>query len=170
MCLLDENEAFFNLVQYHGYPTSLLDWTSSPFVAAFFVYHRLKNTEAVLADAEDKVRILQFDQKVWRARFPQIHHLTWVKPHFSILEFVAIDNQRMILQQSVSSVTNIHDIETYIRLLEPPEEQYLKILDLLVKERPIVMKELSVMGITAGSLFPGLDGTCKELRERFFEL
>jgi len=25
------------------------------------------------------------------------------------------------------------------------------------------------MGITAGSLFPGLDGACEELRERFFE-
>src|SRR4029077_12878751 len=56
----DENGAFFNLVQHHGYPTPLLDWTSSPFVPAFFAYPRLKNTEAVLADAEEKVRILQF--------------------------------------------------------------------------------------------------------------
>jgi len=72
----DENGAFFNLVQHHGYPTPLLDWTSSPFVPAFFAYPRLKNTEAVLADAEEKVRILQFDQKVWRAKFPQIHQLT----------------------------------------------------------------------------------------------
>jgi hypothetical protein len=32
------------------------------------------------------------------------------------------------------------------------------------------MRELSVMGITAGSLFPGLDGACEELKERFFRL
>jgi hypothetical protein len=30
------------------------------------------------------------------------------------------------------------------------------------------MKELALMGITAGSLFPGLDGACEELRERLF--
>jgi hypothetical protein len=39
-----------------------------------------------------------------------------------------------------------------------------------LSERPLVMRELSVMGITAGSLFPGLDGACEELRERFFQL
>jgi hypothetical protein len=30
------------------------------------------------------------------------------------------------------------------------------------------MRELALMGITAGSLFPGLDGACEELRERLF--
>jgi hypothetical protein len=30
------------------------------------------------------------------------------------------------------------------------------------------MHDLSAMGITAGALFPGLDGACEELRERFF--
>jgi hypothetical protein len=31
-----------------------------------------------------------------------------------------------------------------------------------------VMQKLSKMGITADSLFPGLDGACEELRERNF--
>lgn len=87
------------------------------------------------------------------------------------MEFIAIDNERMIPQQSISSLTNIDDIEAYIRLLETTtERQYLRIIDLPVRERPAVMQELSVMGITAGSLFPGLDGACEELRERFFRL
>jgi hypothetical protein len=30
------------------------------------------------------------------------------------------------------------------------------------------MQELSMMGLTAGSLFPGFDGACEELRERNF--
>ncbi len=165
----DENGAFFNLVQHHGYPTPLLDWTFSPFVASFFAYHRRKNSEAA-SHPDDKVRIFVFDQKLWRETFEQLMHLTWRKPHFSLMEFVAIDNGRLIPQQSISSVTNIDDIESYIRSKETPERQFLRIIDLPLSERPKVMKELSVMGITAGSLFPGFDGACEELRERFFDL
>ena len=32
------------------------------------------------------------------------------------------------------------------------------------------MKELALMGINAGSLFPGLDGACEQLKERYFGL
>ncbi len=165
----DENGAFFNLVQHHGYPTPLLDWTFSPFVATFFAYHRIKNSEA-RATVEEKIRIFIFDQKAWRETFRQFSHLTWRKPHFSIMEFIAIDNERLTPQQSISSVTNVDDIETYIRSMESAEKQFLRIVELPKNERPSVMRELSVMGITAGSLFPGLDGACEELRERFFDL
>jgi FRG domain len=166
----DQNGAFFNLVQHHGYPTPLLDWTFSPFVGAFFAYRHLKNSEAVCAGDDQKVRIFVFDHREWRTRYFTNSKLTPARPHFSFLEFIAIDNERMIPQQSVSSLTNIDDIETHIRTLEAPDQEYLKIIDLPMNERPAVMRELSVMGITAGSLFPGLDGTCEELRERFFRL
>jgi hypothetical protein len=37
-----------------------------------------------------------------------------------------------------------------------------------VRERKRVVRELGYMGITASSLFPGLDGACEELKERNF--
>jgi hypothetical protein len=167
----DENGAFFNLVQHHGYPTPLLDWTYSPYVAAFFAYHRLNNSEAARADESQKVRIFRFDQKQWVTKFTQFKKVTLCRPHFSIIEFIAIENQRLVPQQSISSITNVDDIETYLRSLEERAgDRYLTIIDLPVKERPRVMRELSVMGITAGSLFPGIDGTCEALKEQNFDV
>jgi hypothetical protein len=165
-----QNGAFLNLVQHHGYPTPLLDWTYSPFVAAFFAYQRIKRSEADGAPADRKVRIFVFDKFQWCSDVQQILSTNVRWPHFSILEPVAIGNERLIPQQALSSFTTVDDIETYIQSKENETKRYLQVIDLPVRERDQIMRELGLMGITAGSLFPGLDGACEELRERFFRL
>ena len=54
-----ENGAFYSLIQHHGYPTPLLDWTHSPFIAAYFAF-RKKRTEG------EFVRIFVLDQREWK--------------------------------------------------------------------------------------------------------
>lgn len=165
----NENGAFFNLVQHHGYPTPLLDWTYSPYVAAFFAYRGISNEVAAQAAVDAKVRIHVFDQAQWKNDLNQVTLLLFAGQHVSIGEFLAIENERMIPQQAASTVTNVDDIETYIRSNEPTDKKYLWAIDLPVSERMKVIQELGYMGITAGSLFPGLDGACEELKERNFE-
>lgn len=166
----DENGAFFNLIQHHGYPTPLLDWTYSPYVAAFFAYRGISNKKADAADANEKVRIHVFDQEQWRADLNQILFIIAPRLHLSIGEFIAIENERMIPQQAASTITNVDDIESYIQSVQQNRKQYLSAIDLPVSNRRQVVRDLSYMGITAGSLFPGLDGACEELRERNFDL
>jgi len=77
----------------------------------------------------------------------------------------------MIPQQAASTITNIDSIEEYIQSLETiSKKTYLSAIDLPIHERRQAVRELSYMGITAGSLFPGLDGACEELKERNFEI
>jgi hypothetical protein len=75
----------------------------------------------------------------------------------------------MLPQQGISTMTNVDDMETYIQDIEAKHSKtYLQAIDLPVSERSIVSRDLAMMGITAGSLLPGLDGACEQLRERFF--
>lgn len=165
-----QNAAFLNLVQHHGYPTPLLDWTYSPFVGAFFAYHRIKASDAANAGDDEKVRIFMFDKSQWCADIKQILSSSVRWPHFSIVEPIAIGNERLIPQQALSSYSTADDIETYIASKETAGKKYLEVIDLPKRARTEVMRELSLMGVTAGSLFPGFDGTCEEIRERFFSL
>jgi hypothetical protein len=166
----DQNGAFFNFVQHHGYPTPLLDWSYSPYVAAFFAFREISNTDAQNCKDDDYARIYVFNQDLWKRRLGQLQQLLTSMPHFSIQEFHSINNERMIPQQAVSSVTNIDDIETYILGRQQNGDQFLTAIDIKKKERKKVMLELQYMGITAGSLFPGIDGACEEMRERNFSL
>jgi hypothetical protein len=160
-----ENAAFLNLIQHHGFPTPLLDWSYSPFVAAFFAY-----ATSTSPTSSQKVRIFMFDRKAWLGRYNQLHVLGLSRPHFSILEALAIENERAIPQQALLTVTNLDDIESYVQTRETEQQyRFLKVFDLLTSEKPVVERELRLMGITSASLFPGLDGTCAELRRQRFE-
>ena len=110
-----------------------------------------------------------FDKSGWESTFAPILSIAHARPHFSLLEPLSIENLRALPQQSVSSVTNMDDVESHIQACETIQGQkFLYAVDLPFSERRNVMQELSLMGITAGSLFPGLDGACEELRGRFF--
>jgi hypothetical protein len=157
-----ENAAFISLAQHHGYPTPLLDWTYSPFIAAYFAFKRA-------AKPVEKVRIFLLDREQWRADFRQLEKVTPARPHFSILDAIALNNPRMIPQQALSTVTNVEDIETYVNeRSKGTGRTYLRVIDLPIDDRKEALRELSMMGLTPGSLFPGLDGACNQLKDRFF--
>ena len=163
-----ENGAFHNLVQHHGYPTPLLDWTYSPFVAAYFAYRNIPRENRI---ADRKIRIALFDAKQWQSDFAQLDRFTPALRHFSIFLPIAINNIRMVPQQGLLTISNVDDIEGYIAEHEEARgKKYLEAIDLPASERAQVMTELRMMGITAGSLFPGLDGVCEQLREQNFDL
>jgi len=116
------------------------------------------------------VRIFILHER-WRQEVQQILIASRPFPNFSVAEFIAIDNERMIPQQSVSALTNVDDIEAYLDEMAHKigkGKSYLSAIDLPLLQRSTVVDDLTHMGVTAGSLFPGLDGACEELKERHF--
>jgi hypothetical protein len=160
--------AFLNFVQHHGYPTPLLDWTQSPFIAAYFAYRNLLHGRYA---TEQRIRIHVFDGRAWSSDYERGPVLSPAFLHITVLEPLAINNPRVVPQQSISTVTNVDDMESYIHEREIHiGKSYLTAIDLPACDRNAVVRELDLMGINAGSLFPGLDGACGQLRDRFFDL
>lgn len=156
-----ENGAFLNLAQHHGFPTPLLDWTFSPFVAAYFAFSEINQKS-------DVVRIFAFDHLSYSEEFFPHQSITFMKPHFSVLEALSIENDRAIPQQGLLTLTNLEDIERFLMLKENENKKYLFAYDIPASERSKVLSDLKLMGITASTLFPGIDSICRELRDRHF--
>jgi hypothetical protein len=156
--------ALLNLGQHHGFPTPLLDWTFSPFVAAFFAFEQL--SKPVPAD-QAPVRIFALNMELWPSA--PINSIADLGPRFSRLFLGTRDNPRAMPQQSVNFFSNVVDIEHYVSLQEQnAKSRFLFRFDIPASERAVAMRDLEVMGITAATLFPGLDGTCRALAESWF--
>jgi hypothetical protein len=161
----DQNGAFMNLLQHHGYPTPLLDWSHSPYVSAFFAFRDWP----IGYDGKDKIRIYIFNNKSWQEKYTQYQVLNPPFPHLSVMDFISINNPRVVPQQAITTVSNISDIEHY--LLNKNKEnciEFIEAIDIPANEREKAMIDLRYMGITAGSMFPGIDGACEELKEKYF--
>ncbi len=164
---------FLGLLQHHGFPTPLLDWTLSPYIAAYFAYREVDDLRPRCPD----VKIYVFNYKMWENIFEEdIRHYSIAdeksekKEILNVVQPISKYNPRVIPQQGIYTFTSINNIEDYINNNESVKTQkdILLIIKLSVEERPSVMRELDLMGINEMTLFPGLDGACRNLKEIVF--
>jgi hypothetical protein len=152
---------FLAFLQHNGFPTPLLDWTASPYVAAYFAFEAVNH----FAPQSENVSIYSFNQSAWRSKFKQIYDVADQTPHVSILRPRTIGNHKLAMQQGCFTWANVSDVEEHIRLNETADEIYLRKYELKVTERPRVMRELDLMGISAVQLMPSVEAVCKKALE-----
>lgn len=156
--------ALLNLAQHHGYPTPLLDWSKSPYVAAFFAFQ-----DKVALKKDGSVSLFIFDERKWSRLSGTTAALRVPNMVVRALELPGFGNSRVLPQQAVTMYSNINDIESVITTNEKQSSKFLTAVSIPASDREVAMRDLSLMGITWGSMFPGLDGACKQLKARHFE-
>jgi hypothetical protein len=172
-----EEDAFqwLALMQHHGAPTRLLDFTWSPYVAAFFALERATSDAAVWAvfipavwkgtrdfPHEKSVRV-----EALGLRNPGAYERFYLRnnvPFVSSGEPVVM-NRRLIAQSGTFVVPGVLDRPVEEILAEYPQSERTVAKFVLRTERlrSEAMLALYTMNITNATLFPDLDGLARSM-------
>ncbi|MGD8113240.1 FRG domain-containing protein [Vibrio sp. TRT 17S01] len=153
----NELAQFVSFLQHNGYPTPLLDWSYSPYIAAFFAFDGVNHFEP----NSEFISIYQFNAADWIAKFKQIDDYKHEKEHVSVLAPTIRGNHKQMLQQGLFTYTNCVDVEGHIKDHELNGQNYLTKYEIPVSERVLAIRDLALMGITMTQLAPSVESVCK---------
>ena len=176
----DELELLF-LMQHHGIPTRLLDWTENPFVALFFALEAVRNKSFPDTDAAvwilnptalNKVSLSSFshegilsaDDDLMRGYRPMKETRTVASDPVAL--YGVHNSQRIVAQRGVFVLfgKNTRPLETIDRVCN--EDGILTKVTVPNACRRTIFNQLFSMGITDSVLFPDLDGLAVEIKTR----
>jgi FRG domain len=144
------------LMQHHGAPTRLLDFTWSPYVAAFFALER-STTEAAIWAINPK-RLVNITERLNEFVEGRLRGTIGLGEPF-------VMNGRLIAQSGTFIVMKElgTPIEDVVRRSNSPDDTLVQFRLATPSIRPAGMRALFSMNITNATLFPDLDGLARSL-------
>lgn len=162
-----------SLMQHYGAPTRLLDWTLSPWVAAYFAAADDPNHDGVIWAVDHDALVVksgeefesQFDAMTGARNLKEWAKIT-AEPFDSIRVLgAALRNSRMTAQQSFQTIAGTF-IQTHDVLIEnmlETEERKKIVVNVNLKRE--LMQRLNTMNVTRYSLFGGAEGVGQTLND-----
>lgn len=161
--LKNEPGEFLAFLQRHGFPTPLLEWTPSPYVAAFFAFEAVDRFHP----QHEAVAIFAFNRRDWSSSIKRVNDFTDPAPHLSTFTPRDAENPKLANQQACFMVTNVVNIDAHIRFNEWQGKSFLTKYELDARERPRVIRQLALMGLNAETLMPAVEAVDKKAVEDF---
>lgn len=113
--------------------------------------------------------IFTFNEKKWAKMAGRTAQMRAPNMMVRTMELPGFGNSRVLPQQSITMFSNVDDIEGIIKSNEKTKGEFIQRITIPAAHAERAMHDLNLMGITWGSMFPGFDGICKQLRSRHFK-
>jgi hypothetical protein len=163
-------------MQHHGAPTRLLDWTISPYIAAYFAVQQEGSKQDgaiwcfcsnILRDSiEQTFGELPPDFHEPRAEEWYANQLRKLANHSIVmpLEFSFPSSERMVAQQGRFTMC-FAPLSGHDCLIQQVQPKYVRKLVIPNGKKVELLRRLREMNITGSALFPGVDGLGQSVAE-----